>query len=326
MRRRVILAGALGLLAGPRAVQAQPTRRPVRVGALLFTSPPPPDSPPGPFTVALRSLGWTVDQDVVFETRYAEGDPERLPVLARELVAVPVDILFTGGTAATRVATTVTRTIPIVFVGVGDPVATGLVASLARPGGNVTGIATQHPDSERKRLELIRELVPGIREVAFVYNPNNAASLLALKEVEAGAALLRLPFHSYPAAEIATFQRILQMLRQPRSTALLVGIDPFFFSSRRQIVEVIGRHGVPAIYGAREFVADGGLISFGPSLDDASRRAAIYVDKILKGAKPGDLPVEQATQFQLILNLKAAKALGNTFPQSVLLRANRVIE
>ena len=145
VRRRTILTASCALFAAPRALLAQPARRPVRVGALLFTSPPPPDSPPGPFTVTLRSLGWTADQDLVFETRYAEGDPERLQVLGRELVALPVDLLHTGGTAATRVASMVTRTIPIVFVGVGDPVATGLVASLARPGGNVTGMRHSIP-------------------------------------------------------------------------------------------------------------------------------------------------------------------------------------
>jgi putative ABC transport system substrate-binding protein len=270
-------------------------------------------------------LGWTPDRDVVQEARYASGDLERLPLLARELIEWGVDVLLTGGTAATRAATMATRTIPIVFVGVGDPVATGLVSSLAHPGGNVTGIATQHPDTERKRLELLRELVPEAREVGFIYNPNNPSSRLALKEAEAGAALLRLPFRSYPAAEIAAFEPMLQLLRG-RPSAILVGIDPFFFSSRRQIVDVIGRHGVPAIYGAREFAADGGLISFGPSLDDASRRAAIYVDKIVKGAKPADLPVEQPTKFELVLNLKTAKALGLTIPPSVLARADEVIQ
>jgi putative ABC transport system substrate-binding protein len=163
--------------------------------------------------MALKELGWVPDRDLVLDVRYASGDPDRLPVLARELIESGADVLYTGGTAATRAAVTATRSLPIVFVGVGDPVATGLVASLARPGGNVTGIATQHPDSERKRLELIRELVPGVRVIGFVYNPNNAASLLALKEVESGAALLRLAFHSYPAAEITTFERVLQMLQ-----------------------------------------------------------------------------------------------------------------
>jgi ABC-type uncharacterized transport system substrate-binding protein len=323
--RRAFLGAMLGGLVGSLA-NAQTARRPVRVGSLLFTSPPPPGTPPGPFSVTFKNLGWVEGRDFVFEVRYASGDPERLPVLARELVTMPVDVLVTGGTAATRVATTVTRTIPIVFIGVGDPVATGLVSSLARPGGNVTGIATQHPDSERKRLEILRELVPGAREIGFLYNPNNAASLLALKEAEAAAALLRLPFHPYPAAEIAAFEPILQMLRAPRASALLVGIEPFFFSSRRQIVEVIGRHSVPAIYGAREFVADGGLVSYGPSLDDASRQAAIYVDKILKGAKPADLPVEQPTKFELVINAKTAKALGLTIPPSVLARADEVIQ
>ena len=174
-----ILTLAWGLLAAPLVAEAQPARRPVRVGSRSFTSPPPPGTPPGVFTGALKDLGWAQDRDVVLEVRYAAGDPERLPVLARELVELPVDVLVTGGTAATRAATMVTRTIPIVFIGVGDPVATGLVASLARPGGNVTGIATQHPDSERKRLEVLRELVPGAREVVFIYNPNNPSSLLA---------------------------------------------------------------------------------------------------------------------------------------------------
>jgi putative ABC transport system substrate-binding protein len=247
-------------------------------------------------------------------------------LLARELIEWGVDVLLTGGTAATRAATTATRTIPIVFVGVGDPVATGLVSSLARPGGNVTGIATQHPDSERKRLELLRELVPEAREVGFIYNPNNPSSRLALKEAEAGAALLRLPFRTYPTADVEGFDSILRTLPSRRQSAMLVAIDPFFYSSRRQIIDTMGRHGVPAIHGAREFVMDGGLVSFGPSLDDASVRAARYVDKILRGAKPGDLPVEQPTKFELVINLRTAKAFGLTIPPSVLARADEVVE
>ena len=326
MTRLLVVILIVAALAAPLDAEAQSARRPVRVGFLLFTSPPPPGTPPSVFTVALKNLGWVTDRDVVLEPRYAAGNPERLPALARELVELPVDVLVTGGTAATRAATMVTRTIPIVFVGVGDPVATGLVSSLARPGGNVTGIATQHPDSERKRLEVLRELVPSAREVAFIYNPNNPSSLLALKEAQAGATLLRLPLRPYPTADIAGFEPILQALRPPRESAILVAIDPFFFSSRQQIAEAIGRHGVPAIYGAREFVGAGGLISFGPSLDDASVRSATYVDKILRGAKPADLPVEQPTKFEFVINLKTARALGLTIPPAVLARADEIIQ
>jgi putative ABC transport system substrate-binding protein len=168
--------------------------------------------------------------------------------------------------------------------------------------------------------------VPGVSEVGFLYNPNNAASLLALKEVEAGAAPVHLPFHSYPAAEITTFERVLQMLRAPRSTALLVGIDPFFFSSRRQIVEVIGRHGVPAIYGAREFVVDGGLISYVPTWTMRQGERPYTSTRSSRGAKPADFPVEQPTKFDLAINAKTAKVLGLTFPPSVLARVDKVIE
>ena len=323
------LAGAIAgwvLLTVLPHSDAQPVQRPARVGFLLFTSPPPPNTPPSPFTVALKDLGWTPDRDVLLEPRYASGDPARLPLLARELIEWGANVLLTGGTAATRAATSATRTIPIVFVGVGDPVSTGLVSSLARPGGNVTGIATQHPDSERKRLELLRELVPEAREVGFIYNPNNPSSRLALKEAEAGAAILRLPFRTYPTADIEGFDSILRTLPSRRQSVMLVAIDPFFYSSRRQIIDTISRYGVPAIYGAREFPMDGGLVSFGPSLDDASARSAWYVAKILKGAKPADLPVEQPTKFELVINLKTAKALSLTIPPAVLARADEVIQ
>jgi putative ABC transport system substrate-binding protein len=276
--------------------------------------------------MTLKDLGWTPDRDLVVTVRYASGEADRLPLLARELIDVGVDVLFTGGTAATRAAATVTRTIPIVFAGVGDPVATGLVASLARPGGNVTGIATQHPDTERKRLELLRELVPQAREIGFIYNPNNPSSQLALKEAKAGAALLSLGFRAYPTADIAGIDAILSVLASRRDSAILLAIDPFFYSSRRQIVDIMARHGMPAMYGAREFVADGGLASFGPSLDEAATRAAQYVDKILRGVKPADLPVQQPTKFELVVNLKTAKTLGLTIPPSVLARADEVIQ
>jgi putative ABC transport system substrate-binding protein len=276
--------------------------------------------------MTLKDLGWTPDRDLVVTVRYASGEADRLPLLARELIDVGVDVLFTGGTAATRAAATVTRTIPIVFAGVGDPVATGLVASLARPGGNVTGIATQHPDTERKRLELLRELVPQAREIGFIYNPNNPSSQLALKEAQAGAALLSLGFRAYPTADIAGIDAILSVLASRRDSAILLAIDPFFYSSRRQIVDIMARHGMPAMYGAREFVADGGLASFGPSLDEAATRAAQYVDKILRGVKPADLPVQQPTKFELVVNLKTAKTLGLTIPPSVLARADEVIQ
>jgi putative ABC transport system substrate-binding protein len=276
--------------------------------------------------MTLKDLGWTPDRDLVVTVRYASGEADRLPLLARELIDVGVDVLFTGGTAATRAAATVTRTIPIVFAGVGDPVATGLVASLARPGGNVTGIATQHPDTERKRLELLRELVPQAREIGFIYNPNNPSSQLALKEAQAGAALLSLGFRAYPTADIAGIDAILSVLASRRDSAILLAIDPFFYSSRRQIVDIMARHGMPAMYGAREFVADGGLASFGPSLDEAATRAAQYVDKILRGVKPADLPVQQPTKFELVVNLKTTKTLGLTIPPSVLARADEVIQ
>ena len=242
------------------------------------------------------------------------------------MVRLKADVIVAPTTPAARAAKQATATIPIVMVAVPDPVGSGLVASLTRPGGNVTGMSVVVPELSGKNLQLLREVLPGITRVGVLVNPVNPVSAVELKEIEVAARSLGLQAHLLEVRAPTEFERAFAAMVRERAGAVTVLVDAMFFSERKRIVDLAARSRLPAIYQRREYVEEGGLMAFGPSLIDLFRRAAGYVDKLLKGAKPGDLPVEQATKFELVVNLKTAKTLGLTIPPSVLLRADQVIQ
>jgi putative ABC transport system substrate-binding protein len=321
-RRMFLGTLAGGLLAAPLAAEAQSAAKVYRVGVL--------GSEDGPsweaFRQRLRELGYIEGQNIVFEYRWSEGKVERLPPLAAELAGLKVDVIVTSGNAATGALKRATATIPIVMAASGDPAGAGLVTSLAHPGGNVTGLTIiASRDITGKQLELLKEVVPKAARVAFLFDPANPGSLLLQKELEAAARALGVGLRFTEVRTRYDFEAAFTAMTKERVGALLVAGGPFEFFHRRRIVELAATSRLPAIYSARLFVDEGGLMSYGVSFSDNFRRAAGYVDKILKGAKPGDLPVEQPTKFELVINLKTAKALGLTIPPSLLLRADEVI-
>ena len=280
------------------------------------------------FRQRLRELGWVEGQNIVIDYRYAEGRVDRLPDLAAELVRLKVDLIVaSAGTQAATAAKNATETIPIVMIYVRDPVGTGLIASLARPGGNVTGVSgSAGLELFAKQLELLKETVPKIRRVAILSNPDNAYHQLAIREVNVAARSLGVQLQLLEARGPNEFDGAFAAMAKERVGALLVLSDAIFGSHRTRLADLAARSRLPAAFGVRDDVEAGGLMSYGPSFLDLFRRSAAYVDKILKGAKPADLPVEQPNKFELVINLKTAKTLGLTIPQSVLLRADQVIE
>jgi len=327
-RRDFIQAIAGGLLAAPFAAEAQQAAKIARIGYLvgdLTASTHLREA----FRQGLRDLGYVESRNLVIEYRSAEGKSERLPALAAELVALKVDVIVAPNTPAALAAKQATRTLPIVFIGVGDPVTSGLVISLARPGGNVTGLSVLSPELVGKWLELLKQAVPGVSRVAALWQPGamderSETEMFKGAEVAAQALGVRLQF--VEARGPADFERAFSDMTRARAGALTVRPAPMFVSERRRLVDLAAKNRLPAVYAWREFVDAGGLMAYGPNLADLYRRAATYVDKILKGAKPGDLPVEQPTKFELVVNLKTAKTLGLTIPPSVLGRADQVIE
>ena len=327
MDRRAFL-GTLGLLGMPRAADAQQGRRVPRVGYLASGS-----SPAAPLRSAemmrqgLRELGWVEGQGILIEARFAEGRYDRLPGLAADLVRLNVDLIAAVGSAAARAARNATQTIPIVMISVGDPVGLGLVANLAHPGGNVTGLAFSVGfDTYGKGLELLKEAVPGVRRVAVLSNPANPYQPLAIENVSVVARSLGVQLQLLAVRDPNELDGAFAAMVRERAGALLVLTDPMFTGNRARLADLGVKHKLPSMHGVTESAEAGALLSYGPNFDVISRRAAIYVDKILKGAKPGDLPVEQPTKFELAINLKTAKALGLTIPPALLQRADQVIE
>ena len=329
MERRTFLGViAGGLLAAPLAAEAQPAPRNARIGYLatnLATTPHLQDA----FRQGLRDLGYVEGRNLVIEYRSAEGKSDRLAVLAAELVALNIDVIVAPGTPQALAAKQATRTLPIVFATAADPVGSGLVTSLARPGGNVTGLSILAPALVGKRLELLTQALPGVSRVAVLWQPGGHDERTdndILKEAGVAARVLGVRLQFVEARGPADFDRAFSDMTRARAGALTVLTGIMFLNERRRLVDLTAKNRLPAVYGGRDFVDAGGLLSYGPNLDDLYRRAATYVDNILKGAKPGDLPVEQPTKFELVINLKTAKALGLTIPPSLLQRADQVIE
>jgi putative ABC transport system substrate-binding protein len=323
-RRELVLF--LGGAAWPLAARAQQPGRVHRIGFLGNSTAALEANLIGPFRDGLRDLGYEEGRNIVTEYRWAEGKYERFPVLVAELLAVKVDVIVTAGTPATLAVKKATTSVPIVMVAVGDPIGTGIAASLSRPGGNITGLSSMAPELEGKRLELLKEVVPGLSRIAVFWNPVNAFNTGAMKQTRLAAEVFRinvLPLAVQTAEELDdAFAAIVK--EQPE--ALFIVADRIFLHNRVRMMEFAAKNRLPSVNAYRELVEAGGLMSFGPSYEDMHRRAATYVDKILKGAKPADLPVEQPTKFELVINLNTAKALGLTLPFTLLARADEVIE
>jgi len=325
VRRRDFIKVIAGLAAAwPLAARAQtPAGKIYRVGILQ------PGKPPEPLVEALRErlkeLGYREGHNIAYEYRWAEGKNERLVELAKELVDVKVDVITTLSTPAALAAKNVTKTIPIVFTGVGDPVGAGVVPSLSHPGGNVTGISTLATELSAKRLELLKEIVPNAAPVAMVWNDTNPSMVLSAREAQNAADRLDLNLQSIGVHDLISFDAAFATISSSHFNALLTLVDPFTREHRQRIVDFAAQRRLPAIYESREFVDAGGLVSYGPSFPALQRRAADYVSMIFKGGKPADIPIEQPTKFELIINLKTAKELGLTMPLTVLARADELI-
>ena len=323
MRRRDFITLLGGAAAWPRAACPQQKAMPV-IGFLGTPGPAAPNA--AAFHQGLRETGYVEGQNVAIEYRWADYHYDRLPALAADLVGRKVDLIVAfGGIPSALAAKSATSTIPIVF-SVGDPVDLGLVASLARPSGNLTGVSTMAPELSPKRLELLSELVPRVGVIALLVNPNNSNSERIIGAMQEAARTKAVELHILKASNESEIDAAFATLVQQQAGALVVGGDPFFEGRRERFVALAARHGVPAIYQWREFAAAGGLISYGTSFAAVSRQLGVYAGKILKGEKPADLPVQQPTVFELVVNLNTAKALGLTVPPSILARADEVIE
>jgi putative ABC transport system substrate-binding protein len=315
---------ALGVLTAPLISEAQPPTPVHRIGYLLGTTR---EQEPllEVFLEAMRALGYVEGQNLVIEYHAAAGQYERLPALAAELVRLQVDVLLAVNTPGALAAKQATTTIPIVMLGVGDPVGSGLVASLARPGGNVTGVASLQTDLVGKQLEFLKEVLPTVSHVAVLWNPANPAHARHVRAADVAAQALGVQLHLLEARGPDAFDSAFAAMTRAHAGALLVLGDPLVFEHRRRLAELAVTSRLPTMHNIRPFVEAGGLMAYGPSPLDLRRRAAVYVDKILKGAKPADLPIEQPTTYELIINLKTAQVLGLTIPPSVLFQATEVL-
>jgi len=324
-RRAFIGTLASGLLAAPLAGEAQPAEKMYRIAFLSPTSP----SDAGrlaAFREGLRELSYVEGQNIAIESRWAEGNYDRLPGLAAELVRFKVDIIVTYGTPASQAAKRATGTIPIVMAGAIDPVASGLVTIVARPGGNLTGLSLMAPELVGKQLEILKDVVPKVSRVALLGNPANPGNAPQVRHAQDAARALGLRLQPLEARGPSDIDSAFAAITSEQAGAVIVLVDSMLLDHRTRIADLAARRRLPAVYGLSDHVEAGGLMAYGPNRLDIFRRAATYVDKILKGAKPGDLPVEQPTKFALVINLKTAKALGLTIPPSLLQRADQVIE
>jgi putative ABC transport system substrate-binding protein len=329
MKRRTFVTGLGAVLAAPLAAEAQQAEKVARIGYLSTSLAATPHIQEA-FRQGLRDLGYVEGRNVVIEYRDAEGKHERLPALAAELVALKVDVIVAAASNHLALAAKqATRTLPIVFAAVVDPVASGLVTSLARPGGNVTGASILSSELVGKRLELLTQAIPGVSRVAVLWLPGALGERVEkdmLKEADVAARALGVRLQFVEARGPADLDRAFSDMTRARAGAMTVLPSAMFLRERRRLVDLAAEHRLPAVYTVKEYVDAGGLMAYAPNLADVVRRAATYVDRILKGAKPGDLPVEQPTKFELVINLKAAKALGFEVPPLLIARADELIE
>jgi putative tryptophan/tyrosine transport system substrate-binding protein len=320
MRRRAFITLLGGAAAWPLAARAQQPARVPRIGIV--------DDAPmwHSFRQALREFGYVEGQSINYEYRYSEGVPDRLAAVVGELVRRPVDLIAAYGTPPTEAAKTATTTIPIVMIGVGDPVRVGLVASLARPGGNITGNTVLSPDLGAKRLQLLREAIPTVARVAYLTNPNNSGTLEVLAEMKRAAAAARMALIGVEFGSSSDFDAALAVMLRERTEVLLVSNDPLHQLHVGRIIDFLAKNRIAGMFQSKEHVAAGGLMAYGASLPDLFRRAAAYAHRILQGAKPADLPVELPSKFDLAINLKTARSLGLDLPPLLVARADEVIE
>jgi putative tryptophan/tyrosine transport system substrate-binding protein len=305
-------------------VEAQQPAKLPRIGLLTWAAPPPPSSP-APFEQGLRQLGYVEGQNIAIERRYANGQMDRLPALAADLARLSLDVILTQSFPAALAAKQATTTIPIVVMGAGDPVATGLVASFARPGGNITGVSALETELSGKRMELLKETFPKLTRVAVLWNAADFGMTLKFGELERAAQALRVAVQALAVREPKDFDGVFSEMIRKRPDALFVITDPLTALNRKQLVELATKSRLPAMYENSPYVDDGGLMAYGPSQAENLQQALHHVDKILKGTKPSELPIEQPTKFEFVINLKAAKQIGVTIPPNVLARADRVI-
>jgi putative ABC transport system substrate-binding protein len=327
-RRRFLLTSLTGAFAAPLASEAQQPASLPRIGFLATASLSDPRVPRflQAFREGPRELGYVEGQNIVIEFRWAEGQYDRLPGLAAELVRLKVNVIVAGGPPAIQAAKQATETIPIVMAAVADPVATGFVASLARPGRNITGLSLMHSELVGKQLELLKEVLPKVSRVACLGNPANPNYAPGLRHAQDGARALGVRLQPLEARDRGEIDSAFAAITTGRAGAVIVLTDTVLLDHRTRMADHAVRRRLPTVFGNSEFAEAGGLLAYGPSLADGYRRAATYVDKILKGARPADLPIEQPTKFELVINLKTARALGLTIPPSLLQRADQVIE
>lgn len=325
-RRDIAALAALALIGLAKGARAQPAGKVWRIGFLHAGVRPADGAAPAPLRQALQALGYVEGRNIAFEGRWAEVRFERLPALAAELVALQVDAIVTVGGLPARAAKQATAKIPIVVTGAGDVVESGLVASLARPGGNLTGVNDPAAVLSAKRLELLKELVPSIERVAVLWNAGDQAMTLRYRQIEVAAQLLRVTIEPLGVREPDDFNAALAAMNRTRPDALMMVTDALTMLNRQRVLDYAAQHRIPAMYEFAVVPRSGGLVSYGSDFDQTFRLAADYVARILKGARPGDLPVEQPNRYFLVINLNTARALGIGVPQAVLLRADEVIE
>jgi putative tryptophan/tyrosine transport system substrate-binding protein len=327
VRAAVVVCAALGILAGSLEADAQAPQKVFRVGMLAGGGRTPDGAPPGPLREALRGLGYIEGQNIAYEARFAEGRAERLAGLTAELLRLKVDLIVTQGGLAAVAAKQGTSTIPIVIaLSAGDAVATGLIASLARPGGNITGMTDESIGLSAKRMEILKEAVPKAAVIAVLWNANDQGMTLRYREIEKAARILNVEVQAFGVREPDDIAAALSAMTRRRPDAMFLVADPLTTLNRKRIIDFAAAQRLPAMYEFGFIVRDGGLMSYGPSAEDEFRQAAIYVDRILKGAKPADLPAMQPTKYYLTVNVKTAATLGLTVPPSLLLRADDVIQ